>query len=120
MQGKGSRQSLPVGLDKISQAYCVLSSRDDREQGRGVIFAVKPLFCIGICMKDINTFCVCKSGIATCWAFAKETSSLLSLLIQELKSLIFQMVIKSSMSIAVGDFCDILLSLVKVEACRGP
>lgn len=72
MLGKGFYQSLPVGLDKISQAYCVLSSRDDGEQGRGVIFALKPLFCIGICMKDINTICVCKSGITTCWAFAKE------------------------------------------------
>lgn len=72
MLAKGFCESLPVGLDKISQAYCVLSSRDDGEQGRGVIFALKPLFCMEICMKDINMLSVCKSGIATCWTFAKE------------------------------------------------
>lgn len=72
MLEKGFCQSVPVALDKISQVYWVLSTRDDGEQRPGVIFALKPLFCIGISMKDINTLCVCKSGIATCWAFVKE------------------------------------------------
>lgn len=72
MLAKGFCQSLPVALDKISQAYCMLSSKDDGEQGPGVIFALKPLFCIGICMKAINILYACKSAKATCWVFAKE------------------------------------------------
>ena len=72
MLEKGSCQSLPMGLDKISQARSVLPGGDDGGEWGGVIFAVQPLFCIGICMKGINTLCVCKSEIAASWAFAKE------------------------------------------------
>lgn len=116
MLEKGSRQSLPMGLDKISQARSTLSSRDDGGKRQRVIFAVQPLFCIGICMKDINTLCVCKSEIAACWAFAKEKGFDFAACFHcwskslNLPSSRWLLNYPCLLLYVVGDFCSVLLS----------
>lgn len=121
MLEKGSRQSFPGGLDKISQARSALSSRDDGGKCRGVIFAVQPLFCIGICMKDINTLYACKSEIAACWALAKEKGFDFAACFHcwsKSLNLSSSRVIKLSVSVALCYFCSVLLSFLRVDVGR--
>lgn len=123
MLEKSSRQSLPVGLDKISQAPCS-PARDDGGKRRRVIFGVQPLFCGGICMKDINTPCVCKSEITACWAFAKEKGFDFAASFQcwsksfNLLSSRWLVNYRSLLLYVIGDFCSVLLSCLRVEAGR--
>lgn len=124
MLEKGSCQSLPVGLDKISQARAALSGRADGGKRRWVVFAVQPLFCIGICMKDINTLCVCKSEIAACWAFAKEKGFDFAACFRcwseslNLESSRWLLNYPYLLLYVTGDFCSVLLSFLRVEAGR--
>lgn len=120
---KGPRQNLAVGLDKISEARSVLSCRDDGGNWRRVIFAVQPLFCIGTCMKDINTLSVqirssCLLGILQgegLWLCV-----LLSLLVQELKFLVLRWLLNYPFALlyVIGDFCSVLLSFLRAKGTR--
>lgn len=125
MLEKGSCQRLPVGLDKISPACSVLSSRDNQGKWQGVIFAAQPLFCIGICMTDINTLCACKSEIAACWAFAREKGFDFAAFFHcwskslNLSSSSWLLNYPCLLLYVIGEFCSILLSLLRVGVDRG-
>lgn len=124
MLEKGSRQSFPVGLDKISQARSALSSGDDRGKRPGVIFAVQPLFCIGICMKGINTLCVRKSEIAARWALAKEKGSDFTACFRcwpkslNGSSSRWLLNYPRLLLYVIGDFCSILLPFLRADSGR--